>query len=68
MRKTRQTNIKDFHIKVLEDDRMLETIPAVDVGLDEYLEDYVSETDLPDSDRVMICQRKGLNIQRCLHR
>ena len=68
MRRKRQTNTKDFHVTVLEEDRMFETIPVVDAGLDEYLEDYVSETDLPDSDRAMICQRKGLDVKRCLHR
>ena len=66
MRKTSDT--KSFHVKVLENDRMFETIPEADIGLDEYLEDYVSETDLPDSDLIMICQRKGMNMKKCLNR
>jgi hypothetical protein len=35
---------------------------------DEDLEDYASETDLPDSDRIMICQRKGMIMKKCLNR
>ncbi|MBO6281359.1 MAG: hypothetical protein J6N49_02375 [Alphaproteobacteria bacterium] len=66
MRKISDT--KSFHVKVLENDRMFETIPEADIGLDEYLEDYASETDLPDSDRIMICQRKGMNMKKCLNR
>ena len=56
----------DFHIRVLENERLLTTIPEADIGLDEYLENDGNKNDLPDSDRIMICQRKGLNIKRCL--
>lgn len=65
MRKQRRTT-KDFHVRVLEDDRMFQTIPEADIGLDVYLEDFEGETDLPDSDRIMICQRKGLSEENCL--
>ncbi|MBR1841577.1 MAG: hypothetical protein IJ778_05560 [Alphaproteobacteria bacterium] len=67
MRKQRRTT-KDFHVRVLEDDRMFPTIPEADIGLDVYLEDFEAETDLPDSDRIMICQRKGINEDNCLRR
>lgn len=65
MRKRKKTT-KDFHVRVLEDDRMFQTIPEADIGLDVYLEDFEGETDLPDSDRIMICQRKGLSEENCL--
>ena len=65
MRKQRRT-AKDFHVRVLEDDRMFPTIQTADIGLDMYLEDFDGETDLPDSDRIMICQRKGISEENCL--
>lgn len=65
MRKQKRTT-KDFHVRVLEDDRMFQTIPEADIGLDVYLEDFEGETDLPDSDRIMICQRKGISEENCL--
>lgn len=64
----KKSDTQSFHVRVLEDNRMFETIPEADIGLDEYLEDYDSETDLPDSDRIMICQRKGLDTKKCLNR
>lgn len=67
MKKPKKT-AKDFHVRVLEDDRMFPTIPEADIGLDVYLEDFEAETDLPDSDRIMICQRKGINEDNCLRR
>jgi len=66
--KKKQSNTKSFHIRVLEDDRMFATISEADIGLDEYLENYTSDTDLPDSDRIMICQRKGIGEDKCLRR
>lgn len=57
---------KDFHVRVLEDDRLFPTIQTADIGLDMYLEDFDGETDLPDSDRIMICQRKGISEENCL--
>ena len=82
MRKQKRTT-KDFHVRVLEDDRNLVPAnpphlvqrhlqqifavkPEADIGLDVYLEDFEGETDLPDSDRIMICQRKGISEENCL--
>ena len=64
MRKKQQRK-QDFHVRVLEDERLFPTIPEADIGLDEYLIDY-DNTDLPDSDRIMICQRKGFDTDECL--
>ena len=64
----KKSDTQSFHVRVLENNRMFETIPEADIGLDEYLEDYDGETDLPDSDWIMICQRKGIDTKKCLDR
>lgn len=67
MKKQTAKSTKDFHVRVIENERLLPTIQTVDIGFDEYLNDYIHNSDLPDSDRIMICQRKGIKPEQCLN-
>lgn len=56
---------KDFHIRVIQEERLISTIPALDTKFDEDMRDIGSSEDLPESDRIMVCQQKGVRQDSC---
>jgi len=56
---------KDFHVRVIQEERLIDAIPSLDVKFDRDMEDIGSNEDLPESDRLMICQQKGIKQDNC---
>ena len=56
---------KDFHVRWLRDERLIDTIPSLDVTFDKDMYNYGDMNDLPESDRLMICQQKGVRQEDC---
>lgn len=63
-----RNNDKDFHIKNVEKniltDSLLERDDKSTFDADMY--NYGDKENLPDSDRLMECQRKGIDQKKCL--
>lgn len=56
---------KDFHVRVIQEDRLIGTVPLRDMEFDEDMHDIGSSEDLPESDRIMVCQQKGIKQNNC---
>lgn len=56
---------KDFHVRVIEEDRLMPTIQSRDVDFDEEMHNYGEADNLPNSDRLMVCQQKGVKQTHC---
>lgn len=56
---------KDFHVRVIQEERLVSTIPALDTTFDEDMYNYGDMNDLPESDRIMICQQRGIRQEDC---
>ncbi len=58
-------NSKDFHVRVISEERLVSTVQSRDSEFDEDMYNYGDSEDLPDSDRLMVCQHKGVKQQDC---
>ena len=71
MKNTMENNIengsKDFHIRVLKDERLITPVQGLDAELEKDMLDIGSLNDLPDSDKIMICQQKGIKERQCTY-
>lgn len=56
---------KDFHVRVIQEERLISTIPELDTEFDKDMRDIGSSEDLPESDRIMVCQQKGVRQENC---
>lgn len=56
---------KDFHVRVLKDERLVGTVQSLDSHFDEDMYNYGDMNDLPESDRIMICQQRGIKQESC---
>lgn len=59
---------QDFHIKTAADERLLDHLPERDdeEAFDADMYNFGDNDDMPDSDRLMNCQRKGISQKKCL--
>ena len=51
---------KDFHVRVIEEDRLVPTVQLRDMDFDDDMHNYGDSENLPESDRLMVCQQKGV--------
>ena len=56
---------KDFKIKTLQEDRIIDSIPALDELFEQDMYNLGNADDLPDSDRILDCQTRGINQRMC---
>ncbi len=61
-----QGGSKDFHVRVIEEERLVPTVQMRDINFDEDMQNYGNEENLPNSDRLMECQQKGIKQEHCL--
>ena len=60
-----QAGSKDFHVRVIEEDRLTPTIQSRDADFYEEMYNHGEMENLPNSDRIMVCQQKGIKQTRC---
>lgn len=58
---------KDFNVKTIRDEKLVDSIPGLDdeQEFEEEMYNFGDQDDLPDSDREMECQTKGINRKKC---
>ncbi|MDO4161445.1 MAG: hypothetical protein Q4D80_00355 [Pseudomonadota bacterium] len=56
---------KDFHVRVIENERLIPSVQLRDADFEEDMYNFGEADDLPESDRLMVCQRKGVKQTRC---
>lgn len=56
---------KDFFVKTINDERLIDYVPGLDVEFDRDMYNFGDEEDLPNSDRIMQCQAKGIRQENC---
>ncbi len=59
---------KDFHISSVSANILTDPLPERDdeLSFEADMYNYGDEDNLPDSDRIMQCQRKGIGQKKCL--
>lgn len=59
---------KDFRIKAVEENTLVDPLPERDdeSAFDADMYNFGDNDDLPDSDRIMECQTKGISQKKCL--
>ncbi|MBQ8662187.1 MAG: hypothetical protein IJ482_07680 [Alphaproteobacteria bacterium] len=64
----RRDDDKDFHIGSVEKNVLTDSLPERDDQrvFDADMYNFGEEDDLPDSDRIMQCQTKGISQKKCL--
>lgn len=62
---TLRAGSKDFHVRVIEEERFVPTVQLRDMEFDEDMHNYGDTENLPDSDRLMVCQQKGVKQTHC---
>lgn len=60
-----QAGSKDFHVRVIEEDRFVPTVQLRDMDFDDDMHNYGDSENLPESDRLMVCQQKGVKQTHC---
>lgn len=56
----------DKKLKVrVEEERLIDAVQSRDAYFDEDMYNYGDMDNLPNSDRIMICQRKGVRQEKC---
>ena len=67
MKKNREieNSNKDFHIRVLKNERLIDTIQGLDADFETDMLDVGNLDNLPNSDKIMICQQKGIKEKKC---
>ena len=56
---------KDFHVRVIEEDRLVPTVQLRDMDFGDDMHNYGDSENLPESDRLMVCQQKGVKQTHC---
>lgn len=56
---------KDFHVRVIEEDRLVPTVQLRDMDFDDDMHNYGDSENLPESDRLMVFQQKGVKQTHC---
>ena len=62
---TLQAGSKDFHVRVIEEDCFVPTVQLRDMDFEEDMRNYGDSENLPESDRIMVCQQKGIKQTHC---
>ena len=62
---TLQGGSKDFHVRVIKEDRLVPALQLQDTEFDEDMKNYGDDENLPESDRLMVCQQKGVKQTHC---
>lgn len=64
----KENDDKDFRIKTVEQNTLTDTLPERDdeSTFDADMYNFGDIDDLPDSDRIMVCQSKGISQKKCL--
>lgn len=62
---TLRAGSKDFHVRVIEEDRFVPTVQLRDMDFDDDMRNYGDSENLPESDRLMVCQQKGVKQANC---
>lgn len=60
-----QAGSKDFHVRVIEEDRFVPMVQLRDMDFDDDMHNYGDSENLPESDRLMVCQQKGVKQANC---
>lgn len=63
--KFQEDDDKDFNVKTIAQEKLIDTVPGLDAGFDEDMYNFGDEDDLPYSDRVMECQAKKIGLDAC---
>lgn len=56
---------KDFHVRVIDEERFVPTVQLRDMEFAEDMRNYGDVENLPESDRLMVCQQKGVKQTHC---
>lgn len=56
---------KDFHVLVLKDERLIDSVQGLDTEFEDDMLDIGNLNNLPNSDKIMICQQKGIKQKQC---
>ncbi len=56
---------KDFIVRTITEEKLIDSVPLLDAEFDRDMYNFGDEEDLPDSDRLMQCQAKGINQESC---
>lgn len=59
---------KDFQVKTIEDERLIDSVPGLDAAFDEDMYNFGDMDDLPDSDREMQCRSKKIGYNECFNK
>ena len=56
---------KDFEVKTLREERLIDTVPELDELFEQDMYNLGNADDLPDSDRTLDCQPRGIDRRMC---
>ena len=56
---------KDFEVKTLREERLIDTVPELDELFEQDMYNLGNADDLPDSDRTLDCQTRGIDRRMC---
>ncbi len=56
---------KDFVVRTIDEIKLIDSVPGLDSEFDRDMYNFGDEEDLPDSDRLMQCQAKGIKQESC---
>lgn len=56
---------KDFIVRTITEEKLIDSVPLLDAEFDRDMYNFGDEEDLPDSDRLMQCQAKGISQESC---
>ena len=56
---------KDFIVRTITEEKLIDSVPLLDAEFDRDMYNFGDEEDLPDSDRLMQCQTKGISQESC---
>ncbi len=56
---------KDFHVRGIKGEKLIPTIQGLDVEFDIDMQNLGDIDNLPNSDKIMICQQRGIKQERC---
>ena len=56
---------KDFEVKTLREEQLIDTVPELDELFEQDMYNLGNADDLPDSDRTLDCQTRGIDRRMC---
>lgn len=56
---------KDFEVKTLREERLIDYVPGLDDQFEQDMYNLGNADDLPDSDRILDCQTRGVDKRMC---